>query len=91
MQAFLPSQVSQRRSVSVPTTTISETTTDTWRNKHKTHHGRNSVARPTTILQDRRQLDQEIDENSRRKAKAGGGEVAAGAVLGGLIFGPFGK
>jgi hypothetical protein len=81
VQAFLPSLVGQRRSI--PTTTISET--DTWRKQP--HHGRLA---PTTILHDT-QLDREIEENSRRKAKNGGGEVAAGAILGGLILGPFGK
>jgi hypothetical protein len=88
VQAFLPSPVGQRRSF--PATIVSET--DTWRKQqHKTqhNHGRNSLA-PTTILHDK-QLDKEIDENSRRKAKIGGGEVAAGAILGGLILGPFGK
>jgi hypothetical protein len=89
VQAFLPSPVGQRRVV--PATTVFET--DTWRKQHKTHHrGRtNSLApTPATILHDK-QLDKEIDENSRRKAKNGGGEVAAGAILGGLILGPFGK
>jgi hypothetical protein len=80
VQAFMPSPAGQRRAV--PTTTVFET--DTWR---KQHHGRLA---PTTILHDK-QLDKEIDENSRRKAKNGGGEVAAGAILGGLILGPFGK
>lgn len=47
--------------------------------------------RKTLIVQDQR-LNREIDENSRRKAQGGGmGETVAGAVLGGLILGPFGK
>jgi hypothetical protein len=78
VQAFLPSQ-----GRSVRPTTISET--DTWRKPHT-----NGRLAPTTKLHDA-QLDKEIEENSRRKAKLGGGEVAAGAILGGLILGPFGK
>ncbi len=35
-------------------------------------------------------LERDIEERSRRNAKVGAGEVAAGAVLGGLIGGPFG-
>lgn len=39
----------------------------------------------------RSNLEDEIDYNSRRKGQGGGtGEVAAGAILGGLILGPFG-
>ena len=41
-------------------------------------------------------LDREIEEKSRRRASQGAGgsgigETAAGAVLGGLLLGPFGK
>jgi hypothetical protein len=81
LQAFLPSPVSKRRSI--PATTVAET--DTWRKTH--HHGRLA---PATILHDK-QLDKEIEENSRRKAKNVRGEVAAGAILGGLILQPFAK
>lgn len=50
---------------------------------------RNShVRQPTAVLDG--QWNREIDENSRRKAKGGMGETAAGAVLGGLMLGPFG-
>lgn len=38
--------------------------------------------------------DQEIEENSRRRAQGSGdgsGEFLAGAVLGGMIAGPFGR
>lgn len=35
-------------------------------------------------------LEDEIDYNSRRKAQGGAGETAAGAILGGLVLGPFG-
>jgi hypothetical protein len=45
----------------------------------------------TLIVKDQR-WNREIEENSRRKAQAGGmGETVAGAVLGGLVLGPFGK
>ena len=48
------------------------------------------TSRPQTAVYDKR-WDREIDENSRRKAQTGGmGETAAGAVLGGLLLGPFG-
>ena len=37
-------------------------------------------------------LRRELEERSMRKASGkGGGEMAAGAVLGGLLGGPFGK
>lgn len=46
--------------------------------------------RPTVAVRGQ-QWDQEIEENSRRKATGSGmGETAAGAVLGGLLLGPFG-
>lgn len=39
----------------------------------------------------RSDLEDEIEYNSRRKGQGGGaGELAAGAILGGLILGPFG-
>jgi hypothetical protein len=41
----------------------------------------------------RRRLEDEIDERSRRRAASappGIGETAAGAILGGLLLGPFG-
>ena len=37
-----------------------------------------------------RSLEDEIEYNSRRKAQSGNGELAAGAILGGLVLGPFG-
>lgn len=46
--------------------------------------------RATFIVKDQR-WNREIDENSRREAQGGGmRETVAGAVLGGLILGPFG-
>jgi hypothetical protein len=39
---------------------------------------------------DNRDLEDQIDYNARRKAQGGAGEVAAGAVLGGMLLGPFG-
>jgi len=43
-----------------------------------------------TVLYDQR-LRRDMDERSRANAQGGGmGETAAGAVLGGLLFGPFG-
>lgn len=41
------------------------------------------------ILRDK-DLERDIEEKSLRNARGGGGEVAAGAILGGLIGGPFG-
>lgn len=36
--------------------------------------------------------NREIEENSRKKAQSGGmGETVAGAVLGSLVLGPFGR
>jgi len=35
-------------------------------------------------------FDRDIEENSRRKAQGGAGETVAGALLGGLLLGPFG-
>jgi hypothetical protein len=47
--------------------------------------------RSTVIVQAKQQWEREIDESSRRNAKdIGMGEIAAGAVLGGLVLGPFG-
>ena len=49
---------------------------------------------PRTILHLDPKWEQEIEENSRRKASQKGpgvGETAAGAILGGLLLGPFGK
>jgi hypothetical protein len=44
-----------------------------------------------TRLQNDR-LNRDIEERSFRKAQGGGGgEMAAGAILGGLVLGPFGR
>lgn len=37
-----------------------------------------------------RDLEDEIENKARRKAEGGTGELAAGAILGGLVLGPFG-
>lgn len=39
----------------------------------------------------RNRLEDNIDEAGRRNAQGGAGETAAGAILGGLLLGPFGK
>jgi len=44
----------------------------------------------TPLLMAPRNLEDEIEKNSRRKAQGGAGEVAAGVVLGGMLLGPFG-
>ncbi|CAB9522762.1 expressed unknown protein [Seminavis robusta] len=38
----------------------------------------------------RNKIQQNLEENSRRKAQGGAGETVAGAVLGGMLLGPFG-
>ena len=44
-----------------------------------------------TVVNDQR-WNREIEESSRKKAQGGGmGETVAGAVLGSLILGPFGR
>jgi hypothetical protein len=44
-----------------------------------------------TITYDQR-WNREIDDNSRKKAQGGGvGETVAGALLGSLVLGPFGR
>ena len=48
------------------------------------------TSRPTTHLSDKN-LQRDIEERSRRNAQGGAGETVAGAVLGSLLFGPFGK
>jgi hypothetical protein len=56
-----------------------------------TQHENACNCRKALIVKDQR-WNREIDENSRREAKGGGmSETVAGAVLGGLILGPFGK
>lgn len=55
------------------------------------YHRNKCRQRETVIVKDQR-LNREIDENSRLKAQGGGlGETVAGAVLGSLLLGPFGK
>lgn len=51
-----------------------------------------SFPRQEVMVLENRRLNQEIDENSRRKAasSSGTGSTVAGAVLGGLLLGPFG-
>mmetsp|Transcript_7243 Transcript_7243/g.10236 ORF Transcript_7243/g.10236 Transcript_7243/m.10236 type:complete len:258 (-) Transcript_7243:2656-3429(-) len=45
----------------------------------------------SSALSDSKKLNRDIEEASRRKAQGGGGgEALAGAVLGGLVLGPFG-
>jgi hypothetical protein len=44
----------------------------------------------TTRLRDSKRLEREIEERSRKSASGGVGESAAGALLGGLLLGPFG-
>lgn len=44
----------------------------------------------TAVVLENKRWNQEIDENSRRRAKGGSGETVAGAILGGLLGGPFG-
>lgn len=46
--------------------------------------------RSTTSLKSNR-FNRDMEENSRRKAQGGAAETAAGAILGGLLLGPFGK
>jgi hypothetical protein len=47
--------------------------------------------RQLVVVNDQR-WNRDIEENSRRKAKSSGmGETLAGAVLGSLVLGPFGK
>jgi hypothetical protein len=43
-----------------------------------------------TTAQRNSKWDRTIDENSREKVSPGGVELVAGAVLGGLLGGPFG-
>ena len=51
----------------------------------------NKNNRCLTIVNDQR-WNREIEENSRKKAQGGGmGETVAGAVLGSLVLGPFGR
>jgi phage shock protein A len=45
--------------------------------------------RSTLVLQNGK-FERDIEENSRRKAQGGTGETLAGAVLGGMLLGPFG-
>ena len=59
----------------------------------------NNIGGTLIILNNRRKWDDEIEENSLRRAQSnrssgggsGIGETAAGAVLGGLLLGPFGR
>jgi hypothetical protein len=55
--------------------------------------GKNDLVQRTSQLpmSPRGNLEDEIEYNARRKAEGGGaGELAAGAILGGLLLGPFG-
>jgi hypothetical protein len=48
------------------------------------------ISTSTRLQNDR--LNRDIEERSSRKAQGqGGGEMAAGAILGGLVLGPFGR
>jgi hypothetical protein len=51
--------------------------------------GRRS-SNPSIILLKNQRWNQDMEEASRRKAQGGMAETAAGAVLGGLLLGPFG-
>lgn len=60
-----------------------------WLRDKSEHRCRND--RHLNIAYDQR-WNREIEENSRKKAQGGGiSETVAGAVLGSLILGPFGK
>jgi hypothetical protein len=48
------------------------------------------TSNPSSILLKNQKWNQDMDEASRRKAQGGMAETAAGAVLGGLLLGPFG-
>lgn len=48
-----------------------------------------TTTRIPTVLHDKK-MQRDIEERSLRNAKGGMGETAAGAVLGGLLLGPFG-
>jgi len=64
---------------------------DTWRNQQSNPELTQSGLSSNKNNND---WDREIDEKSRQRAARGGsgvGETAAGAILGGLLLGPFGK
>jgi hypothetical protein len=83
--------------LSALTTTSTTTGSPRWKVSQQqlpSHHAfrfdRRSMRLPAGLALSDKRWDQEIEENSRRKAQGGMGETAAGAVLGGLLLGPFG-
>lgn len=63
---------------------------DTWQSSARVVVVRQVPSHPGSNPLRSRRLEDQIDENSRKRVQGGVGETAAGAILGGLLLGPFG-